>query len=132
MSASAQPQFTFTKLVVADLEKCAAFYRAAFALRDAARIESEIAGRPIEEILFTTNDGGPTFVLLHYVDRDVPSAGETILGFLTADIDALVGAVVAAGGSVVSDADARPDLGVKVAFVADVEGHLIELVQRTS
>jgi predicted enzyme related to lactoylglutathione lyase len=130
MTNRAQPQFAFTKLLVADLEKCATFYRAAFGMRDAARIESEIAGRAIEEILFTPDDGGPTFVLLHYLDNDTPSADETILGFLTTDIEDFVARVVAAGGSVVSEPEARADLGVKVGFVSDVEGHLIEVVER--
>jgi predicted enzyme related to lactoylglutathione lyase len=131
MGSTAHAHFTFTKLVVADLDRCAAFYRSAFGVHETARIESDIAGRAIEEILFAPAEGsGATFVLLRYLDTDIPASDETILGFLTTDADALIGRVVAAGGTVASEAQARPDLGVKVGFVRDVEGHLIEIVER--
>lgn len=125
------PLFGFTKLVVADLDKSAAFYRDVFGLRDSARIESDIAGRAIEEIMFApANEGGSTFVLLRYLDTDTPAAGETILGFLTADIAGLMTAVVEAGGAVLREVQDLHDLGVKVGFVTDLEGHVIEVVQR--
>ncbi len=125
------PQFGFTKLVVADLDKSATFYRVVFGLTETARIESDIAGRPIEEILFApTTTGGATFVLLRYLDSDTPAAGELILGFLTSDIDQLMNDAVDAGGAVLRDAEVHGDLGVKVGFVTDLEGHVIEVVQR--
>ena len=125
------PLFGFTKLVVADLDKSAAFYRDVFGLKESARIESDIAGRAIEEIMFTpTVSGGATFVLLRYLDAAVPSAGELILGFLTSDIDALMSGAVDAGGAVLREAQIHADLGVKVGFVTDLEGHVIEVVQR--
>ena len=124
------PQFGFTKLVVADLDKSAAFYREVFGIAESARIESEIAGRPIEEIIFTpANTGGATLVLLRYLDADTPATGELILGFLTSDIDQLLIDVVHAGGAVLRDAQVHADLGVKVGFVTDLEGHVIEVVQ---
>ena len=125
------PLFGFTKLVVADLDKSAAFYRDVFGLNESARIESDIAGRAIEEIMFTpTNTGGATFVLLRYLDCGIPATGESILGFLTSDIDALMTDAVDAGGAVLREAQVHADLGVKVGFVTDPEGHVIEVVQR--
>lgn len=122
--------FGFTKLLVADLDKSAAFYRAVFGLQETGRIESEIAGRAIEEILFSpTGDGAATFVLLRYTDTATPSDNEVIIGFITPDIDALVERAVAAGGSVRREPLDYSDLHVKVAFVADNEGHLLEIVQ---
>jgi predicted enzyme related to lactoylglutathione lyase len=122
--------FGFTKLLVVDLEESAAFYRDVFGLKETTRIQSEIAGRELEEILFNpTGDGAATFVLLKFLDATVPAANELILGFLTTDIDALVARATAAGASVVREALDYPHLSVKVAFITDLEDHLIEVVQ---
>ena len=129
----AQPDhFGFTKLLVADLDKSAVFYREVFGLKETARIESDIAGRALEEILFNpTGEGAATFVLLKFHDATTPSANEVILGFTTSDVHGVTARAIAAGGSVVREALDHPDLSVKVAFVADLEGHLIEVVQLT-
>jgi predicted enzyme related to lactoylglutathione lyase len=123
--------FGFTKLLVVDLDKSAAFYSEVFGLKETARIESEIAGRALDEILFSpTGEGAATFVLLNFRDATAPSADEVILGFLTADVAALIERAIAAGGSVVREAVDHPELRVKVGFIADIEGHLIEVVQQ--
>ena len=127
----AKDHFGFAKLVVGDLEKSATFYRTVCGLTEQARIESEIGGRAISEIMFNpTGSGGATFVLLSFHDTPEPAAGELILGFITPDVRAFVDRARAAGGSVVQEAVARPEHGVKVAFVKDIEGHLIEVVER--
>ena len=124
-------QFGFTKLLVVDLDKSAAFYSEVFGLKETARIESEIGGRALDEILFSpTSEGAGTFVLLKFHDATAPSANEVILGFVTPDVDSLTERAIAAGGSVVREALDYPELRVKVAFVADIEGHLIEVVQQ--
>ena len=122
--------FGFTKLVVNDLEACAAFYTAVFGMQEQRRIRSDIAGRPIEEILFGASaSGGGSFVLLHYLDVTAPSDDEVILGMWTDDIHGLFARAEAAGGSVVQEIAERPEHGVHLGFLTDVEGHLIEVVQ---
>jgi len=122
--------FNFTKLVVADLEKSASFYKSVCGLTEQARVTSQIAGRAISEILFNpVAPGGATFVLLTFPDTPAPAAGELILGFVTSDIAAFLDRTRAAGGSVAQAIESRPEHGVKVAFVRDIEGHLIEVVQ---
>ena len=122
--------FGFTKLVVADLEKSTAFYKSVCGLVEQARVDDKIAGRAISEILFNpATPGGATFVLLAYPDAPKPASGEVILGFATDDVDAFVARVRAAGGAVAEEAASRPDHGVRVAIVKDIEGHLIEAVQ---
>ena len=60
MSASTA-HFGFTKLVVTDLEAAATFYTEVFAVVEQARVTSAIAGRPIDEIMYTaTGTGGAT------------------------------------------------------------------------
>jgi predicted enzyme related to lactoylglutathione lyase len=122
--------FGFTKIVVADLERCAAFYSDVFGLREHYRVHDTIGGRPIDEILYeaTAPDGG-TFVLLRFADApDVASAG-VLTGFITDEIDALFERAVAAGATVVDDVHDAPEHGVRVGFLADPEGRFIEVVQ---
>lgn len=126
----ATDHFGFTKLVVGDLEKSADFYTFVCELTEMARVDAAIEGRPISEIMFNaTGQGAATFVLLTYSGEPAPKAGEVILGFITADVDAFVSRVEAAGGSVAQQAVRQPEHGVKVAFVRDPEGHLIEVVE---
>jgi predicted enzyme related to lactoylglutathione lyase len=120
----------FTKLVVADLDASARFYTEVFGVREQRRVHAEIAGRPIDEILYdATGPGGATFGLLRYGDATGPASGEVILGIVTTDVAGVVARVAAAGGTVVEAPHAMPEHGVRVAFVTDVEGHLVEVVE---
>ncbi len=130
MSAAKKSDFGFTKLVVADLERSAAFYTAVAGLAESGRVDADIAGRKISEVLMqATTPGGPTLVLLHFHDRPSPAADEVILGFMTLDLEAFLKRTREAGGSVYEEIKSMPEHGVRVAFVKDVEGHLIEVVQ---
>jgi lactoylglutathione lyase len=121
--------FGFTKLQVNDLESSAAFYSAVCDLTELARVDGEIEGRPIREIMYhPTGDGGATFVLLQFLDK--PGAGnDVILGFQTEDLRDFVARALAAGGTLVDPIKSLPEHGVMVAFVRDVEGHLLEVVE---
>lgn len=122
--------FGFAKLVVADLDAASAFYRAVFGLEPLQTVESDIAGRPIKEIIFRpTADGAGTFVLLTFVGTAKPASDESIVGFITADIDGLFERARAAGGTIAQTVRDQPEHGVRVGFLADPEGHLIEVVQ---
>lgn len=122
--------FGFTKLVVQDLEGTAAFYKDVAGLVEMARIQDTVGDRQIDEILFNaTGEGGATFVLFKFLDRDAPAQDEVILGFQTSDLEAFVERVQKAGGKVVQPIEVREAHGVKVAFVTDTEGHLIEVVE---
>ena len=130
MATPPTAHFGFTKLLVTDLEASAAFYTSVFGLKETARVTSAIADRPIDEIIFSpTGAGAATFVLLRYGDVSAPASEEVILGFITDDLPALVARAVSAGGSVVQEPYDNVEHKVKVGFVADNEGHLIEVVQ---
>jgi catechol 2,3-dioxygenase-like lactoylglutathione lyase family enzyme len=123
--------FGFTKLVVGDLEKCAAFYRAVCGVEETGRVDAEIAGRRISEVLFApTAAGGATPVLLAFHDAPKPAAGEVILGAITTDIDSFFARAIAAGGTLIEAIHEMPALKIKVGFAADPEGHWIEVVQQ--
>ncbi len=126
----ASAHFSCIKLIVADLEKACTFYKSVFGLTEQARVDAHIEGRPISEIMFhPTAPGGATFVLLAYTDTAAPALSEAITLFITANLAALLETVSAAGGKVVEAMYDRPEHGVKVAFVRDPEGHLIEVVE---
>jgi len=128
--ADAPAHFSCTKLIVADLEKSCAFYKSVFGLTEQGRVEAEIESRAISEIMFhPTAPGGATFVLLSYPDARTPALSEAIVLFIVPDLDGLLEKTRAAGGRVVEEIVDRPEHGVKVAFVRDVEGHLIEVVE---
>jgi lactoylglutathione lyase len=130
MSDSRKTQFSFTKLLVEDLEKTADFYKSVCGLVETGRVDAKIGGRPISEILFAPTEGGTaTLVLLKFLDSPKPTNDEVILGFITDDLDAYVERATTAGGTVVDPPKSQPEHGVKVAFVTDVEGHLIEVVE---
>jgi predicted enzyme related to lactoylglutathione lyase len=123
--------FAFTKLVVGDLDRCAAFYETVCEIKPQARIQGAIAGRAITEIVYEpTNKGGASLVLLAYDDEAKPASGETITGFASPDAEAFAARAVAAGGIVVEPVRDAPAHGLKVGFVADPEGHLIEVIER--
>lgn len=122
--------FGFTKLIVNDLDGTAEFYKTVCGLTELARVTAGVNDRKIDEIMFNaTGQGGPTFVLWKWLDRDASSTDEVILGFQTPDIAAFVERVTAAGGKIVSPVVDMPEHGVKVAFVTDIEDHLIEVVE---
>jgi lactoylglutathione lyase len=124
------PRFSFTKLVVADLDRIGAFYREVYHLTEVGRYGGEVAGSPIDEIVLGRDGASAGLILLKYLDRDIPSTGELLLGFSTDDIAALFDRGVAAGGSVWADIKDPHLAGVAlVGFLADPEGHVAEIVQ---
>lgn len=130
MASIQNAHFSFTKLLVHDLETSAKFYTSVCGLTEIARVSDAINERAIDEILYSpTGTGGATFVLLKFVGAPKPRNDEVILGFMTPDLEAFLQRVKAAGGSIVQEIRAMPTHGVRVAFVTDVEGHLIEVVQ---
>ena len=130
MSSNPATTFATTKLVVHDLEKMATFYCDAYGFAQTGRIQAEIGGEAIDEILLGKDgaDGIP-LILMKYGDRAAPSNGEVALGFTTDDINALFDRVQAAGGGVhvaPHQSEATPYLA---GFLTDPEGHLIEIVE---
>jgi len=122
--------FSFSKLLVKDLEKTAAFYRDVCGLVEQMRYDSAINGRAISEITFMpTYPGGGSLTLLTFLDAPVPVRGELILGFTTADLDAFVARVEQGGGRVTDPIRTIAEHNLRVAFVEDPEGHLLEVVQ---
>ena len=83
--------YGFSKVFVHDLDAMAAFYEEVFGLIRFNRHQDEMLGRKIDEISYqATTSGGGALTLIHYLDSTEPIAGESVQGFTTSDLDALV------------------------------------------
>lgn len=129
-------RFSFTKIIVDDLEKHAAFYKSAFGMREFARVKDAVTPeRPIEEIMLTLADdlaSEPPLVLFKFLNEPSPKASDVIIGFIVPDVDAVMERVIDAGGKVVRPPKDQPEHGVRVAFATDCDGRLLEVVQMLS
>ncbi len=131
MAEAVQTVFSFTKLLVGDLDRTAAFYKTVFGFQEWQRVDAEIEGRAISEIILQPlSEGQPTLVLLSFLDSAAPRDGEVILGFMVKQIEALFERIPAAGGRITEPVRVMAEMGIKVGFVRDVEGHLLEIVEQ--
>jgi lactoylglutathione lyase len=120
----------FTKLVVEDLDKMSSFYQALCGLTEEGRAEATIGNRPICEVYFKSDPPGTgTFTLTKFCDARKPAGYSVILGFIASDINQFVETAIAAGAAMIDPVQSQPEHGVKVAFVDDPEGNLIEVVE---
>lgn len=134
MNGNARPESTyaFTKIITGDLERTADFYKAVFDYHELQRVSADVAGEPIDEIIMVRGAdmaGEVTLVVWRWLQRAPPAASDVILGFITSDAEVVAARSVAAGGRLVQPPRDMPGHGVRVAFVEDVDGRLIEVVQ---
>jgi len=123
--------FMFTKLQVKDLDRAIAFYTSVVGLVEMNRVEAEIAGRKVTEVVFMpTYAGGPMLILTQFHDTEAPAANELILGLATKDIAEFIARAEWAGGRVLEQPREVPGMGgMQVAFIADFEGHVLQISQ---
>ena len=135
MSAQPIATYTFTKLVVHDLDAMCSYYCTVFGLHAGTRerFEDGVGGEPIDEVALVANPGDAfgAVSLLTFEERPAAQASpdEVILGFTTPDLTALLDRVKSAGGTLVGDVKEMPAHKIRVAFARDPEGHLAELVE---
>lgn len=124
--------FAFTKIVVADLEASERFYEKALGLSRVAYIEFGEGYDQLQEVVLAvpgSATGGANLQLIHYPARPKPAPSEAVIGFTVADAEKSVAAMTAAGGRVTVPVTAIADHNVTCAYVADLDGHLIEIIQ---
>ena len=102
MIAVRKARFSFTKLIVDDEEKMATYYHEVYGLNAIQRVqgESSAAGEPFREIIMGPGDAmspDESLVMFKFIGRPAPRDQESILGFITEDLDALVARGGAAG-----------------------------------
>jgi catechol 2,3-dioxygenase-like lactoylglutathione lyase family enzyme len=121
--------FAFTKIIVTDLTAMERFYCDVLGLGVVARIDVNERGWNLAELVLSVGGGTTQLNLVQYRDRPAPPLGEAVVGLSVADMDAVIAAAVAGGGSLVTDPVEIPDHGLKICYIADPEGHLLELLQ---
>lgn len=124
--------FAAAKIKVADIDRLEAFYTEALGFNVTARIEDGEGAAHIREIFLGIGDAPAQLALIRYVNLPVPQPGEAIVALTTSDVEASIASVIAHGGIDLSGVIEVPDYKLRLAFVADPEGHQIELMQRTA
>jgi predicted enzyme related to lactoylglutathione lyase len=116
--------------MVHDVPAAEAFYAKVLGL---VVLERVVHGgeHPLEETVMAVPgaENGPRLIVARPFGRPLPPPGESITGFMVTDIHASVGAVVEAGGSIIHPPLDNEEHGLRLAFVTDHEGHVIELLQ---
>lgn len=123
--------FSFTKLVVADLERSERFYGAVFGMKRMHGVVSDEHQYALEETVLslTSDPGAHILILVRYLRRPMPPAGSAWTGFRVADIEETVVSLRAHGGRVEVPVHDNAEFGTRAAIAADPDGHLIEIVQ---
>lgn len=122
--------YGFAKVFVRDLDAMGRFYEEVFGLIPFNRHSDVMLGRKIDEISYqATSAAGGALTLIHYVDGNAPFVGESVQGFTTTDIEALVRRAERAGGRLAEPIRRIDEFALRVAFVLDPEGHINEVVQ---
>lgn len=122
-------RFLGATLVVDDLEKSAAFYKAVCGLTEVGRLNAQLGGRDIIEVLFNSGDGPANFMLLKHVSAFKPAAGGAMIFFTTEDLQAFFERAVKHGAEVIDAPLYRADYGVASALLRDLEGHLFGAIE---
>jgi predicted enzyme related to lactoylglutathione lyase len=126
--------FYHVKLFVGDSEGVARFYREVFGMTEVRRYDLPEATNPHLEIFLSVGPEGSEhqLVLMQYLNRPTPKMGESAVGFMVKDVDAVVGAALARGGACTKPAETLEEHKFRWAIIADPEGHSIEVMQFVS
>lgn len=126
-------EFGFTKLIVADLALLERFYVNALGLNVVTRISVDEPDWALDEIVLGIADvKGCQLNLVQYRKRERPPPGEAVIGFYVKDIEAVCAAAVRGGGAISVPIQHLADHNLFVAYISDPEGHLIEVLEKTS
>jgi len=128
--ATRDAQYGFSKVFVHDLDAMAAFYEEVFGLVPFNRHQDVMLDREIDEITYqATSPGGGSLTLIKYLDSTGPAGGESVQGFTTTNIEALVRRAEGAGGRIPEPIRRIEEFKINVVFVLDPEGHVNEVIQ---
>lgn len=117
----------FTKIMVRDLAAQERFYCGVLGFTPGHRLADGEGADAFSELVIAL--GASQIVLMQYLHKPAPVPGEAILGLMVDDVDETLAAIVAGGGAVAVPAVAIPAFKLRIAYAADPEGHMLELMQ---
>ncbi len=124
--------FAFTKIVVADLDASEQFYSRTLGLERLAYIEFGEGPGQLQEVILAVPggaSGGAQLNLVRYPNKPMSAPSETVIGFMVDDVDETVAKMSDAGARITVPVLEMPDHRLKLAYVTDIDGHIIELIQ---
>jgi catechol 2,3-dioxygenase-like lactoylglutathione lyase family enzyme len=124
--------FAFTKIVVGDLDAAERYYGATLGLTRVAYIEFGEGTNALQEVILAVPDSPTNWArlnLIHFPNRPVPAPGETVIGFMVDDVEKTAVAMTQAGGRITVPVRELTDYRMKLAYVADPEGQIVEILQ---
>ena len=126
-------EFGFTKLIVADLALLEPFYVDVLRLSVVTRISVDEPDWALDEVVLgIPGVTGCQLNLVQYRKRATPPPGEAVIGFYVTDIEAICAAAVRGGGVISVPVQHLAAHNLSLAYIADPEGHLIELLERAN
>lgn len=121
--------FSFTKLVVADLDAAERFYCGVFGMQRLRKLGTDEYQYSLDEVILSLGQAGHVLIVTRYRERPCPPAGAAWTGFIVPDIAGTLAEIEAAGGRVEVAVHQNPENAVLAAIAADPDGHLIEIIQ---
>ncbi len=139
MSGPSEHRLDHVGLTVADLAAAADWYCAAFGLR--REVELRVDAIELDIVMLVHDTLGHRLELLHRPGLraeprpDNPAAaalapGFSHIAFDVADLDTAHAALLGRGARQVMPPQPSPEPGVRMSYLADPEGNLVELVER--
>jgi lactoylglutathione lyase len=127
----AKTSLYYFKLIVSDSEALADFYCDVFGMKEVRRFNALATDDPHLEIFLSAGlkEDDSQISLMHYTNKPAPTPGEAAIAFMVEDVDAIVAAARAAGGTSTRAAETLEEHRVRYAIIADPEGHSIEVMQ---
>lgn len=119
----------FTKIIVADLGGMEDFYVKGLGMEIVTRITVDEPGWELDEVVLSAGEGSQ-LALVHYRTREAPTPGEAVIGLYVADIEGVIATAVARGANIVVPVRVLPEHGIKMAYVSDPEGHMLEFLEQ--
>lgn len=122
--------FLFTKIMVDDLAAAEGFYTVVLGLEVLVRVTRD-DGTPQEIVFIVPGTENDSRLIIERRNGPGQANGETtVLGFAVDDVDATVASAIAAGGALMHPPQDNEAHGIRIAFLTDPEGHVIELINQ--
>lgn len=118
----------YVKLIVEDPDALASFYCDVFGMKEIRRIHEPAHIRPHLEIFLSSGETDQ-LALMRYLDQPPPPPGEVRVALKVGDVNAVVAAAQAAGGTIILPVETMEEYLFRWATIADPEGHVIEVMQ---